>query len=68
MELIGLVFDKLIMLFAGIYISFLWPVSLRKKVEAGEAEESELIKFKWLRPLGLVLILLAIVLLIFKLK
>jgi len=52
MEEIGFIFYKLIMLIAGIYVSFIWPKNGGKKVEKREIDAKELDKFKWLKPVG----------------
>ena len=67
MEIIGMYVDKLIMIFAGIYISFIWPSKITKSVRDGELDKKELSKIRWLRPVGIILILISIVLLFVKL-
>ena len=32
MEETGFIFDKLIMLIAGVYLSFIWPKNVKKKL------------------------------------
>ena len=66
MEFVGMFLDKLIMIFAGLYISFIWPSNISKKVKEGEMDKSQLNKFKWLRPVGILLILISIVLFFVK--
>ncbi len=66
MELVGMSFDKLIMIFAGLYIAFIWPQNVSKKINEDELDKSKLKKFKWLRPAGIILILISTILFFVK--
>ncbi len=62
MEETGFIFDKLIMFIAGVYVSFIWPKHVKEKVEKHEIDAKELDKFKWLKPVGILLITVSIAL------
>jgi len=66
MEIIGSVLDKIIIIFAGVFIAFIYPNVLKNKVEKDETNSEELNKLKWMRPLGWLLMLIGIIMLIIQ--
>ena len=61
--MLGSAIDSLIMFAGGAYAALGYPKAVAKRVAAGTAAEQETNRVSWMRPLGYILMLIAVVLL-----